>query len=82
MDGPLDKSWRDQIWLPHLTFSNTKGNSPLSVDESGDDSIVVEGAKYLFFFSPLVPSKQEKNILVLLSLYIFGGKCDYFSIFE
>ena len=42
MNGPLDKSWRDQIWLPHLTFSNTKGNSPLSVDESGDDSIVVE----------------------------------------
>ena len=30
------------------------------------------------FFSPLVPS----NILVLLSLYIFWGKCVYFSIFE
>ena len=29
------------------------------------------GAKYLFVFSPLVPSKREKNILVLLSLYIF-----------
>ena len=24
-------------------------------------------AKYLGFFSPLVPSKQEKNVLVLLS---------------
>ena len=24
-----------------------------------------------FFFSPLVPSKQEKTVLVLLSLYIF-----------
>ena len=34
------------------------------------------------FFSPLVPSKREKNILVLLSLYIFWGKCVYFSIFE
>ena len=30
------------------------------------------GAKYLVF-SPLVPSKQEKNILVLLSLYFFDG---------
>ena len=30
-----------------------------------------KGAKYLGFFSPLVPSKSEKNILVLLSLYIF-----------
>ena len=39
------------------------------------------GAKYLVF-SPLVPSKREKNILVLLSLYIFWGKCVYFSIFE
>ena len=28
------------------------------------------GAKYLEFF-PLIPSKREKNILVLLSLYIF-----------
>ena len=28
------------------------------------------GAKYLVF-SPLLPSKQEKNILFLLSLYIF-----------
>ena len=60
MDGPLDKSWRDQIWLPHLTFSNTKGNSPLSVDESGDDSIVVEGAKYLGFFSSRSLKMREK----------------------
>ena len=29
------------------------------------------GAKYLGFFSPLVPSKREKKISVLLSLYIF-----------
>ena len=36
----------------------------------------------IWFFSPLVPSKREKNILVLLSLYIFWGKCVYFSIFE
>ena len=39
------------------------------------------------FFSLLVPSKWEKNILslsqlVCLSLYIFWGKCVYFSIFE
>ena len=37
------------------------------------------GAKYLVFFS-LVPSKREKNILVLLTLYIIWGKCLYFSI--
>ena len=30
------------------------------------------GAKYCYFFSPLVPSKQEKNTLVLLS-YTVGG---------
>ena len=30
----------------------------------------VLGAKYLVF-SPLVPSKQEKNILVVLSLHFF-----------
>ena len=39
------------------------------------------------FFSPLVPSKREKNILslsqlVCISLYIFWGKCVYISIFE
>ena len=39
------------------------------------------GAKYLFF-SPLVPSKREKNVLVLLSLYISRGKCVHFSNFE
>ena len=38
--------------------------------------------KIFGFFSPLVPSKREKNILVLLSLYSFSGKCVYFSIFE
>ena len=31
------------------------------------------GAKYLFCFSPLVPSKQEKNMLVLLSLFFEGS---------
>ena len=36
----------------------------------------------IWFISPLVPSKREKNILVLLSLSIFWGKCVYFSIFE
>ena len=40
------------------------------------------GCEIFGFFSPLVPSKREKNLLVLLSLYIFWGKCVYFSIFE
>ena len=34
--------------------------------------------KYLVF-SPHVPSKQEKYVLVLLSLYIFCGKCVSFQ---
>ena len=38
-----------------------------SIDETDIDFL---GAECLVF-SPLVPSKQEKNILVLLSLYIF-----------
>ena len=42
--------------------------------EDGGSSISIripapKGANY--FFSPLVPSKREKYILVLLSLYIF-----------
>ena len=46
------------------------------IDASGDGRVSLDelenflGAKYLVF-SPLVPSKREKNILVLLSLYIF-----------
>ena len=45
------------------------------------------GAKYLIsFFSSLSLKTREKIIsfpqLVLLSLYIFWGKCLYFSIFE
>ena len=42
----------------------------------------------VWVFSPLVPSKREKNMyisfaqLVLLSLYIFRRKCVYFSIFD
>ena len=44
------------------------------------------GAKYLVFFSSCSLKTREKYIsfaqLVLLSLYIFWGKCVYFSIFE
>ena len=36
----------------------------------------------IWIFSPHVHSKREKSILVLLSLYIFWGKCVYLSIFE
>ena len=31
------------------------------------------GAKYLGFFSPLVPSKREKNVLVCLVCIFFEG---------
>ena len=40
------------------------------------------GCEIFRFFSPPIPSKREKNILVLLSLYIFWGKYVYFSICE
>ena len=36
------------------------------------------GAKYSEFF-PLIPSKREKNILVLLNLYIFEGRAFTFQ---
>ena len=60
----------------HLTFffaavvldDQPKMSSAMMIDE---DEAKELGAKYLFVFSPLVPSKREKNILVLLSLYIF-----------
>ena len=55
-------------------------------NQSEEKAIKVEvtddlGAKYLVF-SPLDPSKREKNIYVLLSLYIFLREVSYFSIFE
>ena len=44
------------------------------------------GAKYLLLFSSRSPKLREKCIsfvqLVLLSLYMFWGKCVYFSISE
>ena len=45
-------------------------NSETDIQTDPSESIAAPGAKYLVF-SPLVPSKREKNILVLLSLYIF-----------
>ena len=36
-----------------------------------------QGAKYLCFFSPLVPSKRKKNILLLLSQ--FCSVCTFFK---
>ena len=48
---------------------------------AGMQSIVTK-VRNIWSFSPLVPSKREKNILVFLSLYIFWGICVYFSIFE
>ena len=39
------------------------------------------GAKYLYF-SPLVPSKREKNKLVWLSLYIFEGSVFTFQFYH
>ena len=43
-------------------------------------SIAVSDLRNIWVFSSLVPSKREKNVSILLSLYIFWGKCVYFSI--
>ena len=40
-----------------------------SITEPGWKEIVM--VRIIWVFSPLIPSKREKNILVLLSLYIF-----------
>ena len=49
-----------------------------------DDEKIVktrhEGVKYLGFFLLLFPQNERKNILVLLSLYIFWGKLSIFEI--
>ena len=52
-----------QIHIPYETPSFVTGDL---IELANED----QGAKYLVF-SPLVLSKREKNILVLLSLYIF-----------
>ena len=38
----LDRVWTNQIWLPHLAFSNTELNKRISIDDEGDDSVIVE----------------------------------------
>ena len=64
-------------WLPWATKVE---RSFQSWRDTKFDTKILPGAKYfVFFFS--VPSKREKNILVLLSLFIFWGKCVYFLIF-
>jgi hypothetical protein len=41
-DNFLSKLWINQIWLPHLAFSNTELNNRISIDDEGDDSVIVE----------------------------------------
>ena len=38
----LDRVWTNQIWLPHLAFSNTELNKRISIDDEGDDSVMVK----------------------------------------
>ena len=67
----LNKSWRDQIWLPHLTFSNTNGNYPLTMDSTGDDSIMIEiikqGSDICRRWRPLLQLCQMTSIPTLLT---------------
>ena len=38
----VDRLWINQIWLPHLVFSNTELNKRISIDDEGDDSVLVK----------------------------------------
>ena len=67
---------RSEVIDLQVQLKSKSSEESSSADETSDS-----GAEYLVF-SPLVPSNWEKNVLVLLSLYIFWGKCVYFSIFE
>ena len=39
----LNKSWKNQIWLPPLYFSNTDGNEPISRSDSNRVQILRQG---------------------------------------
>ena len=57
-------------WPDNKLCINYLGCDEVITDRSGQLTTLADtGAKYLV--SSLVPSKREKNILVLLSLYIF-----------
>ena len=89
----MDKEIPKNLTFPKLRFKNVKEVKKL--DEYGpppdNDCFFLRyphqlGAKYWGFFSFRSLKTREKYIsfaqLVLLSLYIFLGKCVYFSIFE
>ena len=41
-DNFLNRLWINKIWLPHLAFSNTELNRRISIDDEGDDSVMVK----------------------------------------
>ena len=59
---------------------DAKSGSDTEEEDEGEGGLLANadelnrGGKYLGF-SPLVLSKREKNVLVLLSLYTFWGEC-------
>ena len=61
-------------------------DEPISGNTDDPNDYAYLGAKHFGFFSSASLKRREKYIifaqLVLLSLYIFLGKCVYFSIFE
>ena len=56
----LNKYWQDQIWLPPLYFSNTRGNAPLL----GEDSMTVEVLQQAIIDSPLLVFKRHSKFEV------------------
>ena len=66
----------EEILIPN-PVSGSLSSSRLSEAVEAIEEILIpnssEGSlvRNIWFFSPLVPSKREKNILVSLSLYIF-----------
>ena len=76
----LSKFWRDQIWLPPLYFSNTKGNQQILSGSPIEVAIVPHGQPSLNDISELHEKntfKGEENDLELRSSNALTFKCNF-----
>ena len=76
----LDNFWTQKMWLPQLTFSNTNGNHPISIDHDGGDSLEVEriGLPKLNDLSYLNEGNQfsgKENSLLLFTIHQHDFQC-------
>ena len=76
----LSKAWYDQIWLPPLYFSNTKGNQQILSGSQIVVAIILLGQPLLNKISELNEEnifKGEENDLELLSRNELTFKCNF-----